>query len=241
MNTPRWIAGFVVIMASMAGCGQPQATQPSSPSVAKSAAPEGAALSSSLAQLPKSATELPTVPVPNLIPPTAATQRNSSEVGRSDPFASLEYTPVIKTRAASSITSQPVAPPISTASLPTVPVASLPSRDPATLTLPALPLSQPGSGNVSNLPSIDIAARPMAPVNLMESIEISGVVEAGGKTSVIVQEPNQSSRYVSVGDYLANGKILVKRVEMGPEPVVILEQDGKETSRYIGSTTAGLL
>jgi hypothetical protein len=82
------------------------------------------------------------------------------------------------------------------------------------------------------------------PQRLSEAIEITGVVEVGGKTSVIVKAPDErSSRYVQVGDYLSNGKVLVKRVEMGMEPMVILEEDGAEVTRSVGggSSLAGLL
>jgi Tfp pilus assembly protein PilP len=82
------------------------------------------------------------------------------------------------------------------------------------------------------------------PLRLADAIEISGVVEVGGKTSVIVQVPNErTSRYVYVGDYVSNGNVLVKRVEMGIEPVVVLEEDGAEVTRYVGngSSLTGLL
>jgi hypothetical protein len=69
------------------------------------------------------------------------------------------------------------------------------------------------------------------------AIEVSGVIEVEGKTQVIVKLPNESSsRYVSVGDRIANSKIVVKRVEdqKGLSPVVILEEAGVEVSRKVG-------
>ncbi len=69
------------------------------------------------------------------------------------------------------------------------------------------------------------------------ALEISGVIEVEGKTQVIVKLPNESfSRYIDVGSRVANGNILVKRVE-GQEsvsPTVILEEVGVEVSRKIG-------
>jgi Tfp pilus assembly protein PilP len=82
---------------------------------------------------------------------------------------------------------------------------------------------------------------PVPAHRLSEAIEISGVVEVGGKTSVIVQVPNeQTSRYVHVGEYVSNGNVLVKRVEMGIEPVVILEENGTEVTRYVGSDSPSM-
>jgi hypothetical protein len=95
-------------------------------------------------------------------------------------------------------------------------------------------LNQPASN-----PGTVTAAAPTN-VSLAQAIEIMGVVEVGGVTNVIVQVPNEStSRYVRVGDYLANGQVLVKRVETpsGGEPIVILQQDGVEFRRYIGGNS----
>jgi hypothetical protein len=64
------------------------------------------------------------------------------------------------------------------------------------------------------------------------------VVQAGDSLSAIVKAPEeQTSRYVSAGEYLSNGKILVKRIEMrsNSEPVVILQQDGIEITKFVGN------
>ncbi len=43
---------------------------------------------------------------------------------------------------------------------------------------------------------------------------MSGIIQFGGKTQVIVKLPTESfSRYVEIGDRIANGSVLVKRVE----------------------------
>ena len=69
------------------------------------------------------------------------------------------------------------------------------------------------------------------------ALEISGVIEVEGKTQVIVKLPTESfSRYIDVGSRVANGSILVKRVE-GQEsisPTVVLEEVGVEVPRKIG-------
>lgn len=62
------------------------------------------------------------------------------------------------------------------------------------------------------------------------------ILELGGKVSAIVKEPDQSdSRSVSAGDYVAKGKVLVKRIEFNGnrEPVVILEQNGMEVIKQV--------
>jgi hypothetical protein len=74
------------------------------------------------------------------------------------------------------------------------------------------------------------------PRSAAESLEISGVVQVGGKTNVIIKAADEyTSRYAAVGERVANGQVLIKRVEMGLEPVVILEQAGREIVRSVGS------
>lgn len=72
---------------------------------------------------------------------------------------------------------------------------------------------------------------------LAEDVIITGLVEVGGITNIIVRAPEEaSSRYVQVGQYLSNGRILVKRVESNNSstPLVILEEDGIEVARAVG-------
>ncbi|MBD2259007.1 hypothetical protein [Pseudanabaena sp. FACHB-2040] len=71
------------------------------------------------------------------------------------------------------------------------------------------------------------------------SVAVTGVVQVGGETYAIIQAPDEpTSRYVRTGQRLANGQVLVKRIEMrgGVEPVVILEENGIEVARPVGST-----
>jgi Tfp pilus assembly protein PilP len=103
----------------------------------------------------------------------------------------------------------------------------------------------PAPAEVRELPPVTVPAAPIAaaPTQLASSIEVSGVVQAGDRTSAIVQLPQEGSRYVSAGDYLANGRILVKRIEIGSantDPVVILEQNGVEVIRTVGSGESGV-
>jgi hypothetical protein len=98
-----------------------------------------------------------------------------------------------------------------------------------------LPFLQPAPVNINQLPVAPVIPR-RSPTALAETIEISGVLQVGGKTNVIVKVPDEStSRYVTVGDSMANGQVRVKRVEMGIDPVIVLEQNGKEVTRSVGS------
>jgi hypothetical protein len=101
-----------------------------------------------------------------------------------------------------------------------------------------------GSGAAPSKPSNDVAIRdiPTAPApipqpELARAIFVSGVSQVNGQTQVIIKLPNESfSRYVSVGERVMNGQVLVKRVQefSGLAPVVILEEVGIEVSRKIG-------
>jgi hypothetical protein len=68
-------------------------------------------------------------------------------------------------------------------------------------------------------------------------------VEVGSQKQIIVKVPTEpTSRYVKVGQRLANGKVLVKRVDFktGADPIVIFEQSGVEIEKEVGGqpTTA---
>ncbi|AFY67852.1 hypothetical protein [Geitlerinema sp. PCC 7407] len=84
-----------------------------------------------------------------------------------------------------------------------------------------------------------IAALPPLPQpTLAQAVEITGVLEAAGASQAIVRTPDApSGRYVSVGQRLMDGQVLVKRIEMrGSEPVVVLEQDGVEVAKRVGES-----
>jgi hypothetical protein len=65
------------------------------------------------------------------------------------------------------------------------------------------------------------------------------VVRIGNENYAIVQSPTDgTSQYVRPGQRLANGQVLVKRIEVqGGTPVVVLEQNGIEVSQPVGSPT----
>jgi hypothetical protein len=189
----------------------------------------------------------PAVPVPpNLIPEDSDLGTVGILEERADPFAALPMTPII-TRKPKPATPPP-APQAANLTRPQPPQAS------PLLYLPQAPyppqppyLTQaPYPPQVTYIPTSPIPAPvsiPTAPITppqpqiaMAERIQISGVVELGGSRKVIVQVPNESgSRYVTVGDVLANGLVRVKKVTItNGEPSVVLEQDGKEFIRSVG-------
>ena len=81
--------------------------------------------------------------------------------------------------------------------------------------------------------SIEVPFEP----TLAQNVVITGLFKANGVAKLIVQAPDEpSSRYVQVGEYLSNGQILVKSIDMNhfPTPLVILEQSGVEVAKAIG-------
>lgn len=250
MKTRWWLISLTVATALLAGCARESASNAPENSTASSTENEQQSIdtadtdldnnqSHNLSQasnsqpaqtsLAASAKPSQSLPVPNLIPPTSSADRApQSEIGRPDPFATILVPPTVSVKPSS----EPA--PSTASSGSSVAVAPVP-------TLPTLPAPQ--TVPTTQFPPVNLPALP-PPRRLSETIEISGVVEVGGKTSVIVQVPDEhTSRYVHVGDYVGNGAVLVKRVEMGMEPVVILEEDGTEITRYVGSgsSLAGLL
>ncbi|NJR31263.1 hypothetical protein HC762_00485 [bacterium] len=69
------------------------------------------------------------------------------------------------------------------------------------------------------------------------AVEVSGVVRVGNDILVIVKAPNEpTSRYIRVGQRIAGGQVLVKRVDFksGADPVVVLEENGVEVAKAVG-------
>lgn len=185
--------------------------------------------------------------VPGLLQPTNARLRAPSiSTGRSDPFAELTTGPiqVATARNASlpvrrSPTTRSLTPlnlsPLSSLPQPVkpMPVATLPKVSPSYTPLPALP-AVPSS---TTLPPINVPIAPPSPTSLADAIEITGAVQVKNQWHVIVKEPNAStSRYVTAGDSLANGEVLVKQViaSAGADPIVILQQNGKQVTKTVG-------
>lgn len=177
--------------------------------------------------------ELPDVePIPPLLPPTSPEQRAAQVVvGRTDPFSPLPSAPML-------VPNQSTAPQ-SPASLPTSPVPPLPNLPPAPVPTVPVPV-QPPSGLPAQPPvTVTAPQQPPAPavttLPAVQTIQVSGVVEIAGQVSAIVSVPDEgSSRSVTVGDRIANGQVLIKRIDIGGgTPVVVLEQNGIEVMRSV--------
>ncbi|MFP4009502.1 MAG: hypothetical protein ACLFV6_16085, partial [Spirulinaceae cyanobacterium] len=82
------------------------------------------------------------------------------------------------------------------------------------------------------LPNLPEVPQP----TIAEGVNVTGVIQVNGVPHAIVEAPGQQSRYVKQGDFLANGRVLVKRIEVnrGRTPVVVLEQAGIEVAKRVG-------
>ncbi|MFB2837834.1 hypothetical protein [Floridanema evergladense] len=108
-----------------------------------------------------------------------------------------------------------------------------PNRTVATAPNPAV-VAPPAPPEIPTLP-------PPPDPTLAKAVLVSGVVVVGTEPQAIVRAPDEaSSRYVRAGQRLANGQVLVKRIEFneGSEPVVVLEQNGVEVAKAVGERPA---
>jgi hypothetical protein len=102
------------------------------------------------------------------------------------------------------------------------------------------PVAAPLSGGTGTT-AIPAAPKPKPEPTLARGIEVSGVIQAGGNTQVVVKLPSETfSRYVEVGERVIDGKVLVKRIENSSSlvPVVVLEEVGVEVARRVGDSPA---
>ena len=175
--------------------------------------------------------------VPGLIQSTNANQRSKQvQKGRVDPFALLfvqavETVPNTATR------------PKTVPRLPKSPSKTVALRPGSNLNGGnAGSKFNPGRGNL--LPPVvpgstlnpALPPPPLQP-DLARTVAITGVVQVGSDPQAIIKVPHEAtSRYVRVGQRLANGQVLVKRIEIneGADPIVILEQYGIEVGRAVG-------
>ena len=159
--------------------------------------------------------EEPVGEIAGLIPATNPEVRVRSSVrGRNDPFSVVTLNPRIEIEPQESPTPQP----------------NRNDRPNRTQNSP-----QPTARNPSPMP---VPAPPLEPPNpaLARDVVITGLYQADGTTKLIVREPEaENSRYVEVGQYLSNGRVLVKSIDTSRyPPVVILEQSGVEVAKAIG-------
>lgn len=93
--------------------------------------------------------------------------------------------------------------------------------------------SEQNTNTVDNNPNQDT---PTQTANLAEEVVVKGVVKVSGNTQIILKAPNeQFTRYVPLGQYVSDGKVLVKGVKLNFDPpVVVLEQSGIEVLKQVG-------
>lgn len=75
-------------------------------------------------------------------------------------------------------------------------------------------------------------------LNLAKNTSVQGVIQTEKNLYAIVKLPeDKTSRYVGEGEELPGGEVSVKRIEIKPdsEPLVILEQNGTEVAKTVGS------
>ncbi|BAZ46008.1 hypothetical protein NIES4102_30360 [Chondrocystis sp. NIES-4102] len=173
----------------------------------------------------------PVQKVATLIPPTNPDVRVRTVVrGRPDPFSVVPLTPQITIEQKDEV--KPTDP---------KPVTNTVTNNNAAVSKSDRPVEQ-----VPSFPESSESISEPTPVEVFEptlaqNVIVSGLYEANGITQLIVQAPDETSRYVNIGERIANGQVLVKSIDKNssPTPVVILEQSGVEVSKAIGETPEG--
>lgn len=120
--------------------------------------------------------------------------------------------------------------------IPTIPVAANPVSVPD---LPEVPVDTRPPAWVNPNPPAAPFVPPPPDTSAATGIEVTGVVRTGKDVKIIVKAPGEpTSRYVNIGQRIANGEVLVKRVDnlaSGLEPIVIFEQNGIEVAKELGA------
>ena len=147
-----------------------------------------------------------------------------SRLGRPDPFAGNPITVQVQL---------PSPKPVSGSSTSTT-LPSLPGLP--TVTVPGTPGDPSGSSGTLPPDQVLVPTVVLPNPTLAKAITVTGIVQIGSSRQAIVRSPLEpSSRYVSPGQRIANGQVLVKRIEVrGSEPVVVLEESGIEVVKFIG-------
>jgi hypothetical protein len=169
----------------------------------------------------------------DLIPSTNADQRvQAIQTERSDPFSQVPTAPSVQIE----ITSEAPSPEPS-------PAVSASTNQPTGGQSTAANGGGNGSGGLIPLPppaprssAAPVAAAPPQP-SLAQAVQVLGVMQIGEVPYAIVNAPNEpSSRYVREGERLANGQVMVRRIDLSSaEPAVVFEEDGMEVITSVGS------
>lgn len=243
MRRAFWTLGLGGLLALAAGCGSQTGSNPSGQAgsaIAPSATvsfPTDPALATGDPGLATAALDtLPQGSLPDSLIAKTDPLRRLPQVraGRSNPFAALAVNPVVVAAPSVSPAARvPAAPQV----LPTIVGGAAPNV-PSPQSLPNLP-----NGSLPLIPVATTGALPPAPVvssSLAQQIRISGAIQVGDRLSIIIEVPDEhTSRSVSVGDYIGNGSVLVKRIEMrsSQEPRVIFEENGVDVVREVGDVS----
>lgn len=165
--------------------------------------------------------------VSSLIPSTSPEVRiRTSKRGRQDPFATISVKPKVEIKRAPKTIQKP-----------------RPRTRPKTVRNTTRPSKNEAPKvrrppEIKTTPTIETTktTKPIPTADLAKNVLITGFVELGDRVKIILQAPEEtSSRYVEVGQYVSNGKVLVKRIEPSfPTPVVVLEESGIEVTKVIG-------
>lgn len=147
--------------------------------------------------------------------------------GRTDPFASTQTVGIQV-----SVT-QPPPPPEPPVAIVPPPGGGGTAPTPPPFPTPGTPGFPGAPGGVGPFPGAPLGPQP----DLARAVEVTGVVQVGNTPRAIIQAPNEAtSRYVMAGQRVANGRVLVKRIEANqfPSPVVVLEEHGIEVIKAVG-------
>jgi hypothetical protein len=188
-----------------------------------------------------------------LIKPTNPDQRlRELKSGRVDPFRALVSTPATSAASSGSTAAKAPADPGTTAAKaytrfldkvgdqfdqalnPSTPSTTGSLPDPVFVNPPT---SKSGGSNESGS-KLRLPTLPQP--DLARGVQVTGIVSVAGVPKAIVKAPGEAiSRSVGPGERLANGQVLVKRIDMnGSEPVVILEQYGTEVAVEVGKKSS---
>ncbi len=171
--------------------------------------------------------------------PASSPQQKTSQQPASESNSNTSDTTVTAhppgTTQSQTISSPPKPPKLPTSStqqVPSLPELPITGSPPAQWRGPGFPPTPPPP------PPPPTPPPPPPDTTIADGIEVSGVVQVGSQKQIIVKVPTEpTSRYVKIGQRLANGQVLVKRVDLkkGAEPVVVFEQSGVEISKEVGS------
>lgn len=249
MKKLQWITGLSLVAVLLGSCT-------SNSTVSKAPTPKPSVSSAPVAANPPAPKPAEKVaPVPGLIPPTEPIAIPIPK-GRRDPFGSVAVAP-IKQQSPSETTKpsqtrqepskQSITKPNKTKQDNSKSQAKTTSNQKATIANKQTTSNQKATTtDKPSSPQRNVTLQPLNPpsapapsTELASAVEIKGVMQVGRKLSAIVKESDEkASRYVSAGEYIANGVVLVKRIQVADnqQPLVILEQNGVEVIKPVSST-----